>query len=64
MAGTTSKVRIVALTIPPIIGAAIRFITWEPVPWLHMMGISPAIMDTAVIIIGRIRRAEPSSMAC
>jgi len=63
MAGTTIRVRIVALTIPPTMGAAIRFITSEPVPWLHIMGMSPAIMATTVIILGLTLKAAPYSIA-
>ena len=37
-------------TIPPIIGTAMRCITSEPVPALHMIGKSPAMMATTVII--------------
>ncbi len=56
------RVRIVEVMSPPTMGAAIRFITSEPVPWLHMMGMSPAMMATTVIILGRTRRAAPSSI--
>src|SRR5262245_5657160 len=37
-------------TMPPIIGTAIRCITSAPVPWLHMIGRSPAMMVATVII--------------
>ena len=33
----TISVRIVELTMPPIIGAAIRFMTLTPVPVIHMI---------------------------
>jgi hypothetical protein len=36
-------------------GAAIRFITSAPVPWLHIMGRSPMRIAMTVIIFGRIR---------
>jgi|SaaInlStandDraft_2_1057019.scaffolds.fasta_scaffold54454_2 hypothetical protein len=45
--------------IPPIMGAAIRCITSEPVPEPHKMGNIPMITDKTVIIIGRIRSAVP-----
>jgi len=35
-AGMTISVRMVELTIPPIIGAAMRFMTSAPVPVVHM----------------------------
>lgn len=38
-------------------GAAMRCVTSEPVAELIMMGIRPAIVDTAVITIGLTRRA-------
>ena len=34
----TISVRMVELTMPPIIGAAIRFMTSAPVPVVHIMG--------------------------
>ena len=40
----TIKVKIVALTMPPTIGAAIRRITSEPVPLPSMMGSRPAMI--------------------
>ena len=40
---------------PPTIGAAIRFITSAPAPWLHMIGTRPAIITQMVMIFGRIR---------
>ncbi len=55
--------RIVAETIPPTIGAAIRRITSEPVPVDHMMGSSPAVIATTVIIFGRTRSTAPSITA-
>ena len=55
IAGMTISVRIVDVTMPPTIGAAIRFITSAPVPALHMMGIRAAVVVVAVIIIGLIR---------
>jgi hypothetical protein len=51
----TNKVRIVEEIIPPIIGAAIRFITSAPAPVAHMMGSKPPMMAATVIIFGRTR---------
>ena len=48
---------------PPIIGTAMRCMTSEPVPVLHMMGSSPAMMATTVIIFGRTRSTAPTMMA-
>ena len=53
----------VELTIPPIIGAAMRFITSAPVPVVHMMGNRPPMMAATVIILGRTRWTAPSMMA-
>ena len=43
------------MTTPPIIGAAIRFITSAPAPWLHMIGSKPTRIAITVIIFGRMR---------
>ena len=48
---------------PPIIGTAMRCITSEPVPLLHMIGNSPAMIATTVIIFGRTRSTAPYMMA-
>ena len=48
---------------PPIIGTAMRCITSEPVPVLHMIGSKPAMMATTVIIFGRTRSTAPRMMA-
>jgi hypothetical protein len=48
--GITSRVRTVELTIPPIIGAAMRFITSAPVPVVHMIGSNPPLIAATVII--------------
>lgn len=53
--GITSNVSTVDDTMPPIIGAAIRFITSAPVPVVHMMGSKPPIIAATVIILGRTR---------
>ena len=47
------------VTTPPTMGAAIRFMTSAPVPWLHMIGKRPAIMTEMVMIFGRIRLTAP-----
>ena len=41
---------------PPSIGAAMRWVTSEPVEVLSMIGISPAMVESAVIATGRTRR--------
>ncbi len=48
---------------PPIIGTAMRCMISEPVPVLHMIGNSPAMMATNAIIFGRTRSTAPSMMA-
>ena len=48
---------------PPIMGAAIRFITSAPVPVDHMMGINPSDMVATVMNLGRMRLAAPLRMA-
>jgi len=50
--------------IPPSIGAAMRFITSEPLPSLNMMGSRPMSSARPVINIGRIRCFAPSAIAC
>ena len=54
-AGMTISVRMVELTMPPIIGAAIRFMTSAPVPVVHIMGSNPPIIAATVISFGRTR---------
>ena len=44
---------------PPIIGAAMRRITSDPVPVLHRIGSSPAMIAVTVIIFGRTRSTAP-----
>src|SRR5690242_11835526 len=41
--GTTASVKTVEDSIPPTIGAAMRRMTSEPVPVLHMIGSRPAV---------------------
>lgn len=53
--GITSNVSTVELTMPPIIGAAMRFIMSAPVPVVHMIGSKPPLMAATVIILGRTR---------
>ena len=48
---------------PPIIGAAIRFITSAPVPMDHMIGTRPTNMVAAVMNLGRSRLTAPYRMA-
>jgi hypothetical protein len=59
----TMRVSSVDETIPPIIGTAIRCMTSAPVPWLHMIGRSPAMIAATVIIFGRTRSTAPDLMA-
>ncbi len=47
------------VTMPPIIGTAIRFITSAPAPWLHIIGSKPATMTQAVMALGRTRFTAP-----
>jgi hypothetical protein len=51
----TMSVNRVEDSFPPIIGAAMLCITSEAVPWLHMIGRSPATIAETVIIFGRKR---------
>ena len=44
-------------------GAAIRRITSEPVPLLHIIGNKPAMIATTVIIFGRTRSTAPRRTA-
>jgi 5-methylcytosine-specific restriction endonuclease McrA len=48
---------------PPITGAAIRFITPDPVPLARRMRTSPMNIVATVMNFGRIRRAAPCTMA-
>ena len=59
----TTSVSSVDDTMPPIIGTAMRCMTSAPVPWLHMIGSSPAMMAATVIILGRTRSTAPAMIA-
>ena len=48
---------------PPTIGAAMRFITSAPAPWLQRIGMRPAMIAVTVISFGRTRSTAPSSTA-
>ena len=63
MAEITTSVSTVLETIPPTMGAAIRFITLAPVPLVHRIGISPDMIAGTVIIFGRTRSTAPSITA-
>ena len=63
MAGITMRVSSVEETMPPIIGTAMRCMTSEPAPVLHMMGSRPPIIATTVIIFGRTRSTAPTMIA-
>ena len=52
-----------AVIIPPIIGAASRCMTSEPVPVLISSGNNPARMTATVIAFGLTRRAAPTTSA-
>lgn len=57
----TNSVSIVAVTMPPIMGAAMRFMPPAPVPWDHMMGSKHKMIAEVVMILGRIYfRSIPS----
>lgn len=63
MAGyTVSSIRKL-VTIPPTIGAAILFITSEPIPVPSKIGSNPSMVVITVIILGRILFTAPSKMA-
>jgi hypothetical protein len=47
---------------PPMSGAATRRMTLPPAPLPHMIGSSPAMIVSTVIIFGRSRSAAPSMM--
>ena len=51
----TAMVRSVVETMPPTMGAAIRFITSAPVPALHRIGARPAVIAATVMTTGRSR---------
>ena len=51
------------VNIPPSIGAAILCVTSAPLPVLSIIGIKPAMVDTAVITTGRTRRDVAESAA-
>ena len=59
----TSSVKIVLDTIPPTIGAAMRFITLAPAPCPQRIGSKPAMIAVTVIIFGRTRSTAPSITA-
>jgi len=63
MTGVMMRTWIVDVTMPPMIGPAMGFITSEPTPWLHMIGISDAMTTVTVISFGRSRRTEPEIVA-
>ena len=54
-AGITSIDSSGAVIMPPIIGAAMRRITSDPLPFPHIIGIKPAMMVATVITFGRTR---------
>ena len=48
---------------PPTIGTAMRRISSDPVPVLHRIGSSPAMIAVTVIIFGRTRSTAPAMIA-
>src|SRR6266852_3171190 len=64
IAGYTTNSSTNEVKIPPIIGAAMRFITSAPVSWLHMIGASPRNITPTVITLGRRRCTAPAITAC
>lgn len=63
IAAMTTNVSSVDDTMPPIIGAAMRCMTSDRAPVLHMTGNRPAMMAATVIIFGRTRSSAPSMIA-
>src|SRR5439155_1391405 len=63
MTGITINVRIVDVTIPPTMGAAIRFMTLAPAPWLQRAGTRPSMIASTVMSFGRTRLTAPCSIA-
>src|SRR4030065_36372 len=59
-AGSATGVRTAPLNMPPARGAAMRCIASEPVPLLHRIGSSPAMIATLVLVAGRMRSSAPS----
>jgi hypothetical protein len=62
-AGITSIDSKGAVIMPPIIGAAMRCITSDPVPAPNMMGNSPPRITATVMAFGRTRSTAPSRIA-
>ena len=60
--GNTINVRIIALIIPPNIGAAMRCMICAPVPELNIIGAKPRKTVIVVIMMGRMRNIAPSSI--
>ena len=48
---------------PPMIGAAMGFMTSAPTPELHMIGTRPAMTTLTVISFGRSRSTDPAIVA-
>ena len=57
--GYTSNSRMKLVNMPPIIGAAMRFIVSEPVPMEYIIGIRPMNIAMTVIILGFMRFTAP-----
>jgi len=57
------RVSMAELTSPPTIGAAILFITWDPVSVPVITGSRPIKVVATVIILGLTRSTAPPTMA-
>jgi hypothetical protein len=55
----TSMLSSGAATMPPTMGAAMRVMTSEPVPWPSRIGSKPAITTATVIAFGLTRMTAP-----
>jgi hypothetical protein len=63
MTGNTKRLNISRVSMPPIAGAAMRWVTSAPVPVAHIMGIKPTMLASEVIATGRTRMAVAVSLA-
>src|SRR5437870_3126626 len=63
MTGMSSRVRNALVTRPPIMGAAMRFMTSAPAPVANSSGTRPISVVATVISLGRTRCTVPSMCA-
>jgi large-conductance mechanosensitive channel len=59
VAGYATSSKMNEVTMPPIIGAAMRFMTSAPAPADHMIGARPINMHATVMNFGRMRFTAP-----